>query len=81
MTPDPLPADLLAEAPATKFLYAWLLPQGLVDYPVRAVAEHTGLSYRSVSAGLARLRALSLLEEVQPKNGPERRVYRARKGP
>lgn len=79
--PAPLPEPLLPEAPATKFLYAWLLPQGLVDYPVRVLAEHTGVSYRSVSVGLARLKALSLLEETRTRHGPERRVYRVRKSP
>lgn len=73
--PAPLPEPLLGESPATKFLYTWLLPQGLVSYTVRDLAEHTGLSYKSVSDGLRRLKMLSLLEEVGSSHPPKRRTY------
>ncbi len=80
--PAPLPEPLLGESPATKFLYTWLLPQGLVSYPVRQLAKHTGLSYKSVSDGLRRLKALSLLQEVVPARPPKRsRTYKVLKSP
>lgn len=73
--PEALPKVLLAESPATKFLYSYLLPQGAVDYSVRELAEHTGLAYKSVSDGLGRLKALELMQETKPAVGPARRVY------
>lgn len=79
--PAPLPEPLLGESPATKFLYTWLLPQGLVSYTVRDLAEHTGLSYKSVSDGLRRLKMLSLLEEVGSAHPPKRRTYKVLKNP
>ncbi len=75
---DPLPKALLAEAPSTKFLYLWLLPQGRVSYTVRGTVEATGLSYVSVSKGLARLRALKMVHTVVKAEGSRSGVYYAK---
>lgn len=77
--PAPLPAALLDEGPATKFLYSWLLPQGSVSYTVRDIAGATGLSFRSVGDGLRRLRTLSLLHETVRATGTSRRIYHVSK--
>jgi hypothetical protein len=72
---EPLPEVLLPESPATKFLYSWLLTQGSVSYTVRDIADATGLAFKSVSDGLGRLRALSLLHETAHAAGAMRRIY------
>ena len=77
--PMPLPQVLLGETPATKFLFVWLAPQGKVNYTVRQLAEHTGVSYKSVSDGLKRLKVLKLVRETTPPVGPVRRVYAVRR--
>ena len=74
--PAPLPQMLLDEAPTTKFLFIWLLPQGAVNYSVRELAEHTGLAYKSVSDGLKLLKVLGLMRETTPPVGAARRVYK-----
>lgn len=79
--PAPLPKVLLDESPATKFLYSWLLPQGKVSYTVQQITDHTGVSYKSVSDGLRRLKMLSLLREVTPAHPPKRRIYEVLKNP
>ena len=76
-----MPEVLLDESPVTKFLYKWLLPQGPVSYTVRGLAECTGMSYKSVSDGLGRLKALSLLHEAVAARPPKRRVYKVSKSP
>lgn len=63
--PGGLPDQLKDEAPTVKLLWLWLLPQGVVDYSQRAMAEALGVDVSAIGVALARLRALGLVEDLE----------------
>lgn len=58
--PPTLPAPLLRAAPVAKLVWAWLLPQGVVPYSTRELAEALGLSQPATT------RALNVLRHTTP---------------
>lgn len=60
-----LPDLLKDEAPTVKLLWLWLLPQGVVPYSQRAMAEALGFDISAVGTALKRLRELGLVEDLE----------------
>ncbi len=77
--PPPLPAQLLPTAPVTKLVWAWLLPQGVVSYSTRELAEALGLSQPAATRALNVLRHTTppLLEDMGTVRERVRPRYRA----
>lgn len=66
--PPPLPVALSGASPTTRLLYAWLKPQGVVDYSAQQLADLLHITKKSALAARSELATLELLEQVSPGN-------------
>jgi DNA-binding transcriptional ArsR family regulator len=74
--PERLPPILLEEPAHVKFLWMWLRDQGTVSYSLREMEAATGVTYRTLSRGVRRLRELGLLEDLGERRERVRPTFR-----
>jgi hypothetical protein len=73
-----LPDEVKKASPATKMIYLWLKPRGMVDWSASEIAEAVGITKKSAVVARQKLRELNLIAALEPVEERQRSRYYVR---